>query len=192
MTVKRTRPERGFKVLRREAVVPHGIDETFAFFADAQNLNLLTPPWLGFEILTPKPIGMRAGTLIDYRIRIRGIPVPWRTEIVLWNPPAQFIDVQIKGPYRWWHHTHRFEPAPGGTRVIDEVEYLAPLAWLSHPLMVTRDVERIFDYRAEALAAELGGGIRPVNGAGSSTTRAATPGSPGGQGGSAPPHARSA
>lgn len=150
--------------LRRETVVGRGLDETFAFFSDARNLQVLTPPWVGFEILTPSPIDMRRGTLIDYRIRIHGFPLTWRTEIVVWEPPHCFVDLQIRGPYRWWHHTHRFEACEGpggGTRVIDEVEYRAPLAWLSHRLMVARDVARIFDYRAGALERLLGPASRP-------------------------------
>lgn len=135
----------------REVVVPHDLEETFEFFSDAFNLDLLTPSWVGFRILTPSPIEMKLGALIDYQIRIRGIPVRWRTLIEIWEPPHRFVDVQVHGPYRWWHHTHRFEPCEHGTRVIDEVEYSAPLGWLTEPLLVRRDVERIFDYRAEAL-----------------------------------------
>lgn len=151
-----SRPSRGIEVLRREAVVKRPIEETFSFFADAFNLNVLTPPWVGFEILTPPPIQMQAHTLIDYKISIRGFPVRWQTEIVSWCPPFSFVDLQIKGPYRWWHHTHRFESCPEGTRVIDEVEYLAPLSWFSHPLLVRGDVRKIFDYRAKALQEALG------------------------------------
>lgn len=160
----RNRPARGILTLRREAVVPVPIDEAFAFFSDAFNLDLLTPPWLGFGILTPAPIDLKQGTLIDYRIRLRGVPIRWRTLIAEWDPPHGFVDVQVRGPYRWWHHTHRFEACEGGTRVIDEVEYAAPVGWLSHRLMVTRDVERIFDYRAEALARHLSRDGQPENG----------------------------
>lgn len=145
------RRPRTISVLRRETVVPQPVDETFAFFADARNLDCLTPDWLGFRILTSTPIEMRPGTVIDYRIRLRGLPIRWRTEITTWDPPFRFVDVQIRGPYRWWHHTHRFEACPNGTRVIDEVEYRAPLAWLIHPLMVNRDLRRIFDFREAAL-----------------------------------------
>lgn len=146
-----SRPRGRAQLLRRETVVPRGPDEVFAFFSDAGNLDLLTPPWLGFRILTPTPIEMHAGTLIDYRLRVRGIPIRWRTEITAWEPPSRFVDVQVRGPYRWWHHEHRFEACEGGTRVIDEVEYLAPLHWLSEPLLVRRDVRRIFDYRSQQL-----------------------------------------
>ncbi len=150
------RPERGLELLARKMIVPRTVDESFAFFADARNLDRLTPSWVGFKILTPSPIEMRVGALIDYSIRIHGVPIRWRTQIISWEPPHRFIDVQLKGPYRWWHHEHRFEPCAQGTRVIDEVEYVAPLHWLSHPLIVRRDVGRIFDFRADALNRELG------------------------------------
>lgn len=157
VSIGRVRPRGGVRTLSRSTVVPVGLDETFAFFADAFNLDRLTPAWVGFEILTPKPIVMKPGAVIDYRIRLHGIPVRWQTVITVWEPPHRFVDVQIRGPYRWWHHTHRFEACAEGTRVIDEVEYAAPLGWLTEPLLVRRDVERIFDYRAEALARELSG-----------------------------------
>lgn len=150
-----SRPTRGLRLHRRETVVPLGIDETFAFFGDARNLDAITPPWVGFRILTPTPVDMRAGTLIDYSIRIHGVPVRWRTEITAWDPPHHFIDVQRRGPYRWWHHDHRFEPCAEGTRVIDEVEYAAPAGALLHPLFVDRDVRRIFDHRQARLRAIL-------------------------------------
>ena len=149
------RPRHGVARLRRETVVAQGLEETFAFFADAGNLNLLTPSWVGFKILSPLPLDMRAGRLIDYRIRIHGVPVRWRTKIIVWDPPHRFVDLQVRGPYRWWHHEHRFEKAEGGTRVIDEVDYASPLWWIMHPLIVRRDVERIFDFRAGALQREL-------------------------------------
>jgi hypothetical protein len=132
------------------------LEEIFAFFSDARNLDTLTPPWVGFRILTPEPIDMRRGTLIDYRIRIHGIPLRWRTEIIDWDPPHRFVDLQLRGPYRWWHHEHRFERCGEETRIIDDVEYRAPFHWISHPLFVQRDVERIFDYRAQALGRLFG------------------------------------
>lgn len=146
---------RGAERLRREIVVPRPLEAAFTFFSDAENLNRITPPTLGFTILTPTPIEMRAGTLIDYRIRIHGIPMRWRTEIKAWEPPYRFVDVQIKGPYRLWRHEHRLEACDGGTRVIDEVDYLAPLHWLTHTLLVRREVNAIFDFRAQALQREL-------------------------------------
>lgn len=150
------RPTRGLRLFRSEVIVPRGLDETFAFFSDARNLDRLTPPWVGFEIVTPGPIDMRVGAEIEYRIRIHGVPISWRTQITVWEPKVRFIDVQLRGPYRWWHHEHRFEACDEGTRVIDEVEYCAPLAWLTHRLFVDRDVARIFAYRADSLAKILG------------------------------------
>ncbi len=137
--------------LRRDVVVPAPLGEVFAFFSDAANLEKLTPPWVSFKILTPGPIVMKVGALIDYRIRIHGIPVTWRTEITEWDPPRGFTDEQLRGPYRKWVHRHRFEEVEGGTRVIDEVDYAAPFGAVVEPLFVRRDVERIFDYRAERL-----------------------------------------
>jgi len=124
--------------------------ETFAFFSDATNLERLTPPWLSFKIRTPQPIVMGEGTIIDYRVSLRGLPMRWRSRIDLWEPGVRFVDRQIAGPYRWWRHEHRFEAVPRGTQVIDYVEYLPRLRVLSRRL-VERDLARIFDYRREAL-----------------------------------------
>lgn len=131
-----------------------GIDETFAFFSDAGNLERLTPPWLNFRILTPRPIAMGVGTLIDYRIVLYGVPIPWRTRIDIWEPGVRFVDRQLSGPYLWWHHEHRFDAVEGGTRVTDHVEYLPRMRWVSSGF-VRRDVERIFAYRQEILPALL-------------------------------------
>lgn len=151
------RPRSGLRIIRRAILVRRPIAEAFDFFADARNLEAITPPWLHFEITTPTPIAMREGALIDYRIRLHGIPVRWHTRIDAWEPCTRFVDRQLRGPYRWWHHEHRFEEVDGGTNVIDEVEYSSPLRWISEPLLVRRDVERIFDYRAERLVALLDG-----------------------------------
>src|SRR5689334_9596131 len=117
--------------LHTETVVAAGLAETFAFFADAWNLQRITPPWLLFRILTPRGVEMREGTLLDYRIRLHGIPIPWRTRIDVWEPGVRFVDRQVRGPYRRWHHEHRFEAVAGGTRVVDHVEYLPPVRWLT-------------------------------------------------------------
>ncbi|MBS0661220.1 MAG: SRPBCC family protein [Verrucomicrobia bacterium] len=137
--------------LHAELWVPQPLEEVFAFFSDAGNLERLTPPWLNFEILTPQPIDLRAGTLIDYRIRLRGLPIRWRTEISEWNPPVQFVDRQLRGPYTLWQHTHRFEARDGGTMCFDDVEYRPFGGALIQHLFVRRDVERIFEYRKERL-----------------------------------------
>jgi ligand-binding SRPBCC domain-containing protein len=143
-------PPRRLQILHRETTVPASIEDTFAFFADAGNLQRLTPPWLHFVILTEMPLVMRAGAEIEYRIRLRGVPLPWRSIIDVWEPGTCFVDRQTIGPYRWWRHEHRFEAVPGGTRVVDHVEYAPRAEWLSF-VLVRRDLERIFDYRQEAL-----------------------------------------
>jgi ligand-binding SRPBCC domain-containing protein len=135
--------------------------EVFPFFANAHNLDALTPAWLHFEVLTPPPIAMHPGALIDYRLRWHGIPLRWRTEILEWEPPLRFVDRQVRGPYRLWHHEHRFEAKDGGTRVIDRVEYAVPGgilgAWIQR-LFVSRDVKKIFDYRTQVLQSRFGVG----------------------------------
>jgi ligand-binding SRPBCC domain-containing protein len=130
--------------------LPRPLDEVFAFFSNAANLELLTPPWLHFRILTPKPIAMHDGTLIDYSIRVHGIPISWQSEITNWNPPHRFVDVQRRGPYKQWVHTHSFEDVDGGTRVSDSVEFDVPFAFAAG-WFVKRDVEKIFAFRTEAL-----------------------------------------
>ena len=136
--------------LHAETVVPATLDETFAFFADAGNLERLTPPWLNFRILTPRPITMREGAEIRYRIVLYGIPLAWTSRIDVWEPGVRFVDSQIRGPYRVWRHEHRFEAVAGGTRVIDHVDYVPRLAWLTQ-WKVQQDVTRIFEYRSTAL-----------------------------------------
>jgi len=134
-----------------EQWLPRPREEVFAFFGDARNLETITPPWLRFEVLTPPPIKMRPGTLIDYRIRVHGIPTGWRTEIVEWNPPHRFVDVQLRGPYTLWHHTHTFEERDGGTICRDLARYRPRGGRLVNWLFVRRDVERIFAFRSEKL-----------------------------------------
>lgn len=140
------RPSRGVTTLRCDTIVPAGVDAAFAFFGNAANLERLTPPWVNFRIRSAMPIHMREGTLIDYHISIYGVPLPWRTRIDVWEPGIRFVDRQVAGPYRWWRHEHRFEPVNGGTRVIDEVEFLPRAPWLS-AWIVGRDVRRIFEFR---------------------------------------------
>ena len=134
--------------------------DAFAFFADARGLEAITPPWLALRVVTPGPIEMRPGALIDYRLRLHRIPVRWRTRIEAWEPCERFVDVQLEGPYRLWHHTHEFEADGAGATVIrDTVQYglpLGPLGALAHNLFVRRDLERIFDFRRDALERLLG------------------------------------
>ena len=142
-------------MLTREQIVPGAPDEVFGFFADAANLEAITPPWLRFRIVTPKPIHMAAGTLIEYRLALHRIPIRWLTRIEVWEPGERFVDVQLRGPYRLWHHTHSFEARDGGTLVRDRVRYalpLGPLGELAHRALVRRDLERIFDFRHERVA----------------------------------------
>jgi len=137
-------------------------EEVFAFFEDAGNLARITPKFLGFEIITPTPIEMHAGTLIDYRIRLFGIPMKWRTEIEIYEPRDRFVDRQLRGPYRLWRHTHLFRDVDGGTEMIDDVEYaigFGPLGEPARALFVQRTLDRIFDYRAEVVG-ELFGASR--------------------------------
>jgi ligand-binding SRPBCC domain-containing protein len=138
-------------IIESEVWLPRPREEVFAFFADAFNLQELTPPWLNFRILTPTPIDMRQGALIDYRIRLYGLPVGWRTEITEWEPPRRFVDTQLNGPYRLWRHEHTFTEQDGGTLVADRVEYVPRGGRLVQALFVRRDLERIFSYRASRL-----------------------------------------
>ncbi len=145
--------------LEREQVVNRPLEEVFEFFARAGNLERITPPWLRFGLITPEPIEMRAGALIDYRLRVRGVPLRWRTRIDNWQENTRFVDRQLRGPYRLWHHTHEFERAGEGTLVRDRVDYalpLGPLGELAHRVVVKHDLRRIFDYRHAAVARLLG------------------------------------
>ncbi len=135
-----------------ELWLPLPPEKIFPFFADAGNLDALTPPWLNFHIVTPLPITMREGTLIDYRLRVRGVPVRWRTRINVWRPPHRFVDEQIRGPYQQWIHEHTFAARAGGTLTRDVVRYAAPFDFLVHRWLVRPDVEKIFAYRAQVLA----------------------------------------
>lgn len=141
--------------LERQQYLPGNPAEVFPFFADALNLERITPPWLGFRVTGPGAIEMRPGTLIEYRLRLHRVPVRWLTRIEVWEPPDRFVDLQVRGPYRSWYHEHRFTPAPGGgTLMRDRVDYelpLGPLGAVAHALFVGRDLERIFDHRAEAV-----------------------------------------
>ena len=141
--------------LNTRLFVARPLGETFAFFADAGNLQKLTPPWLSFRIRTPQPIEMRPGALIDYFIVVRGLPVPWRTRISDWSPPARFVDEQLWGPYWRWHHTHAFSQTDGGTLVEDTVVYSPVGGAMMHALMVKRDLERIFTFRQRAILSQF-------------------------------------
>jgi len=147
-------------ILETIIIINKPLDVVFDFFSKAENLNALTPPELEFKILTPIPIKMFPGTLIDYRIKLNGIPFKWKTKISTWNPPHQFIDEQIKGPYVRWHHTHSFKDlGDGRTEMIDRVEFLSP-GWIIEPiinaLFIEKRVAQIFKYREQKLTEIFG------------------------------------
>lgn len=148
--IKNRTSEGGYK-LQTELWVSAPIERVFDFFADAFNLNRITPPWLGFEILTPPPIPMQIGTLIDYRLRLHGIHIRWTTEIAAWARPLYFVDRQLRGPYRYWIHEHYFLERNGETCVRDEVRYATPGGPLVHYLLVRNNLKRIFRFRKQRL-----------------------------------------
>jgi ligand-binding SRPBCC domain-containing protein len=149
-------------VLERRQRLELPIERVFDFYGDAHNLERITPPWLGFEVVTPRPIAIGVGALIEYRLRLHRVPVRWRTRIEVWEPPRRFVDVQVRGPYSLWEHTHTFEEdGPGATISRDRVRYsipFGPLGELADRLLVRRDLKQIFDYRHEAVERELGPG----------------------------------
>ncbi len=150
--------ERGYRLIQEQRI-PQSRERVWEFFADAVNLERLTPDFLGFQILTPLPIEMHPGTLIEYRIALYGLPMKWQTEISRFDPPSSFVDVQLKGPYALWHHSHEFADCPGGTLMTDVVDYrppLGPLGSLANVLFVQRTLDRIFRYRREQVVAEFG------------------------------------
>jgi len=127
------------------------LEEVFAFFSDAYNLTVITPPWLRFQVLTPAPIEMKVGTRLDYRLKLHGIPIRWQSEITAWHPPHTFADEQRRGPYRCWHHTHTFRQTATGVVVDDVVEYAVWGNSLVNRLFVQPDIEKIFAYRSQKL-----------------------------------------
>jgi ligand-binding SRPBCC domain-containing protein len=143
-------------VLERSQRLAVPLEQAFELYSEARNLERITPPWLGFRVTTPAPIEMREGALIEYRLKLHGIPVRWRTRIAVWEPPLRFVDVQLRGPYALWEHTHTFaRDGEGAVTIGDRVRYalpLGPLGELAHAAFVRRDLRRIFDYRAQAVA----------------------------------------
>ena len=125
--------------------------KVFEFFANPGNLDRLTPAWLKFAILTPAASQIKQGALLDYRLRIRAMPIHWQSEIAVWEPPHRFVDRQTKGPYSLWVHEHTFEEHDNGTLVEDNVEYVVPGGTIVQRFLVAPDLERIFDYRHKVL-----------------------------------------
>lgn len=157
--------------LVRQQWVPEAIEKVFAFFANAANLQRLTPNWLRFQMITPQPVHMAAGTHIEYHVRWRGVPMRWLTEILEWEPPVRFVDLQLSGPYAYWHHSHIFEPVENGTRIRDVVRYRLPLGIVgaaAHSLTVRRDLQAVFDHRERLIdqvfaSADTSGQLDPLN-----------------------------
>lgn len=145
--------------LKKQQFVPRPLHEVFPFFERPENLAAITPPWLGFRILTPSPIQMKEGTVIEYSVKVMGFRTRWKSRIGMYDPPHMFEDEQLEGPYRFWHHTHRFLEVDGGTLVTDEVRYTMPFGIMGrivHSLIVRKQVQRIFNYRAQAIERMFG------------------------------------
>lgn len=136
--------------------LPKPLAEVFPFFSEARNLEILTPPWLRFEVLTRGPLEMSQGLKIDYKLRLRGLPVRWQSEITRWEPPCLFVDEQRRGPYRLWVHEHRFREENGMTLAEDSVRYAVPGGWVVDRLFVRRDLRKIFDFRHSQLREAFG------------------------------------
>lgn len=145
--------------LRRQVIIPAPVGEVFSFISAAENLNLITPPWLYFKILTPLPIIMEKNALIDYSIKFLGLRMTWKTEITVWQPPDRFVDRQINGPYRVLEHTHLFEEKMGSTQMEDIIRYAVPgfvLSPLIHFLFVRPRLEKIFSFREKSILEYFG------------------------------------
>ena len=145
--------------LAREQLVPQPLERVFAFFAKPGNLESLTPKSLGFEILTPPPLEMRAGAIIDYTLNVIGLPLHWRTLIETYDPPHRFVDIQLEGPYKFWHHTHTFVAQGQSTLIQDRVRYALPFGWfgrLANLLFIRRQLATIFGFRARFIGEKFG------------------------------------
>ncbi len=143
----------------RQQIIPAALDEVFGFFSDAANLQAITPPSLGFQILTPQPIEMARGSLIDYRLSLYGVPFRWRTRITEYEPRVRFVDEQERGPYAFWHHLHEFETRASGTFMRDLVTYeppLGPIGRLANSLFIKKNLHDIFDYRRQVIETRFG------------------------------------
>jgi hypothetical protein len=144
--------------LECEQTVPGDLQDVFRFFSDPRNLESITPPWLRFRVTDCSTPDLREGTTIDYRLRVHGLPIRWRSLISSWKPPFEFVDEQVSGPYRLWVHRHTFSQTDDGVRVQDRVDYSVLGGRLVERLFVRRDLERIFEYRRASLASLLASG----------------------------------
>lgn len=145
--------------LRKKVFIPAPVEDVFSFFSKAENLNLITPPWLYFKILTPLPFKMKKNVLIDYSIKFLGLRLTWKSEITVWQPYHRFVDHQIKGPYRVWEHTHLFEEKEGRTQMEDVIRYAVPgfvLSPLIHFLFVRPRLDKIFAFREKSILEYFG------------------------------------
>ena len=155
ISIEKAKGRRGY-AMRAECIVPGTLEEVFEYFSNASNLQELTPPWLHFNIVTPEPIEMFVGQTIDYKLRVHGFPIRWRSEITDWEPNVRFVDESRRGPYTHWHHEHLFESCEAGTRVTDIVHYGVPGGALIHAFFVRRDIATIFNYRRKVLRERFG------------------------------------
>lgn len=156
LSIENDPDRRGGYVLNAECILPATLDEVFAFYSDALNLAKLTPPHMNFRVVTQPPIEMKVGTLLDYELKVLGIPLKWQSEITEWEPKVRFADEQRKGPYKYWEHEHTFTEVDGGVRVCDRVHYGVPGGALVHRLKVKPDIQKIFAYREEQQAKIFG------------------------------------
>jgi uncharacterized protein (TIGR01777 family) len=148
----------GQKIFQAEQWAPQAAEEIFPFFGDEKNLEAITPPFLHFQVLGKNTPEIREGTLIDYRLSLHGLPMKWRSRVERWEPGRCFVDIQVHGPFRKWHHTHEFLPLGGGTLFSDRVLYRLPFGWLGNILAgwkVKRDVAAIFAYRRRKISARF-------------------------------------
>lgn len=146
--------------LERAQLIARPLDEVFPFFAEAGNLEAITPPSLNFRVLTEQPIEMKPGALIEYQLKLFAVPFRWKTEIELYEPPFRFVDRQIEGPYRLWRHLHEFYETEQGVVMVDRVDY--QVGWwlagrIAHASFVRSTLEDIFDYRRQRVAELLEG-----------------------------------
>ena len=137
--------------LEREQWIDEPIDKVFAFFADPANLQEITPPWMSFRITSCSTPEIEEGTILEYALKVRGMPMKWISRISVWEPPFRFVDEQLHGPYRRWYHEHTFEDVGGRTRIGDNVDYAVPGGRLVERLFVRRDLKQIFQYRFDSL-----------------------------------------